>query len=201
MADAPVLTVGHGCALCEPAGEVNGRPFLVCTEKCTEEMRALTVKQPWAHMIASRGKTVENRIWPTDYRGLLAIHAGAYSGWDRDAESSPVALEAWKRTAGTDAAGNARTPLTRGEAASFLAFGAVIAVAELSGCHDGRDCSDVALPPRYCSPWAAAGQWHWQLACIQPLAEPVRVRGMLGLWRLPEDVEKAVRAQLEVHDA
>ncbi len=30
-----------------------------------------------------------------------------------------------------------------------------------------------------------------------PLAEPVPCRGALGLWRVPDDVESAVRAQLE----
>lgn len=27
-------SAGHGCELCEPDGEVNGKPFLVCTERC-----------------------------------------------------------------------------------------------------------------------------------------------------------------------
>lgn len=36
---------------------------------------ALTLKQPWASAIFL-GKDVENRSWPTDYRGPLIIHAG-----------------------------------------------------------------------------------------------------------------------------
>ena len=39
-------------------------------------MKALTISQPYASLIASGEKWVENRTWPTDYRGLLAIHAG-----------------------------------------------------------------------------------------------------------------------------
>lgn len=39
-------------------------------------MRALTVLQPWAWAILHAGKTVENRTWPTAYRGPLLIHAG-----------------------------------------------------------------------------------------------------------------------------
>lgn len=39
-------------------------------------MKALTVSQPWANLIASGLKFVENRTWPTSYRGPLAIHAG-----------------------------------------------------------------------------------------------------------------------------
>lgn len=39
-------------------------------------MKALTISQPYASLIASGEKWVENRTWPTDYRGPLAIHAG-----------------------------------------------------------------------------------------------------------------------------
>lgn len=36
-------------------------------------MKALSVKQPWANMIASGEKTIETRRWYTDYRGPLLI--------------------------------------------------------------------------------------------------------------------------------
>jgi hypothetical protein len=36
----------------------------------------LTVRQPWASAIFHAGKDIENRVWPTDYRGRLWIHAG-----------------------------------------------------------------------------------------------------------------------------
>jgi len=39
-------------------------------------MKALTISQPFASLIASGSKFVENRTWPTSYRGPLAIHAG-----------------------------------------------------------------------------------------------------------------------------
>lgn len=38
--------------------------------------RALTVRQPWASLITSGLKDVENRSKPTSYRGTLLIHAG-----------------------------------------------------------------------------------------------------------------------------
>lgn len=37
--------------------------------------KALSVKQPWAHMILFCGKPYENRTWYTSYRGPLYIHA------------------------------------------------------------------------------------------------------------------------------
>ncbi|MGH9506881.1 MAG: ASCH domain-containing protein [Terriglobales bacterium] len=38
-------------------------------------MICLSVRQPWAHAIFALGKDVENRSWPTRYRGALVIHA------------------------------------------------------------------------------------------------------------------------------
>ena len=36
-------------------------------------MKAISVKQPWANMIAAGEKTIETRTWATDYRGELLI--------------------------------------------------------------------------------------------------------------------------------
>lgn len=36
-------------------------------------MKALSVKQPWAWLIASGRKTIETRTWPTNYRGPILI--------------------------------------------------------------------------------------------------------------------------------
>lgn len=36
-------------------------------------MKALSVRQPWATMIAEGSKTIETRTWGTDYRGDLLI--------------------------------------------------------------------------------------------------------------------------------
>lgn len=38
--------------------------------------RALTIRQPWADLIMSGNKLVENRVWDTRWRGTLAVHAG-----------------------------------------------------------------------------------------------------------------------------
>lgn len=39
-------------------------------------MKALSVKQPWAELIALGRKTIETRTWATKYRGPLLICAG-----------------------------------------------------------------------------------------------------------------------------
>jgi len=37
--------------------------------------KALSVRQPWAHAILRGGKNIENRSWPTELRGTIALHA------------------------------------------------------------------------------------------------------------------------------
>lgn len=46
------------------------------------EVKALSVKQPWAWCIFN-GKNVENRTWRTKYRGKLFIHAS--KSFDKEA--------------------------------------------------------------------------------------------------------------------
>jgi hypothetical protein len=173
MAELAGLSVGYGCALCVPNGEVNGKPFLLCTERCTAEIRALTVRQPWANAIAYGNKRVENRTWSADRAAgkLIAIHAG--KGHDLDA--MPPEGCTWPEV-------------------PDLSLGAVLAVATVTGSCVPWECDGE------CSPWAIRGQDHWHLEDVRPLAKPVPCRGALGLWRLPEGVEKAVRAQLGACD-
>lgn len=36
-------------------------------------MKAISIKQPWASLIAAGKKTIETRVWATEYRGDLLI--------------------------------------------------------------------------------------------------------------------------------
>ena len=38
-------------------------------------MLALSIRQPWASLILKAGKDIENRDWPTKFRGRILIHA------------------------------------------------------------------------------------------------------------------------------
>ena len=40
-------------------------------------MKAVSIKQPWAYLIASGIKDIENRTWKTHFRGRVYIHASA----------------------------------------------------------------------------------------------------------------------------
>lgn len=45
-------------------------------------MKALSILQPWAWLIANGHKDIENRVWSTRYRGPFLIHAG--KRWGRE---------------------------------------------------------------------------------------------------------------------
>lgn len=140
----------------------------------TDDLRAITVRQPWAWAIAHGGKTIENRSQPTRYRGPVLIHAGA--GWSDRGERDPRVRDLLVTRAGT--------PATRS---------AVIAVAQLVDCHPDAGC---------CRPWGeseyteAGGRTrtaihHLVLEDVAPLAQPVPARGQLGLWRPSPEVAAA----------
>jgi hypothetical protein len=40
-------------------------------------MKTLSIRQPWAFLVVTGRKCVENRVWRTSYRGSLLVHAGA----------------------------------------------------------------------------------------------------------------------------
>lgn len=141
-------------------------------------LRALSVRQPWA-MAICHGKDVENRSRRTHFRGTIALHAS--KAFDHD-NVGPATLRRVMNLIG----------LTEDLILREDHRGAVIAVVDIVGCH--RDC--VSTNHRHCSPWAVWDEWHWELANVRALAEPVPCKGALGLWRLPVDVDEAVRAQL-----
>lgn len=147
------------------------------------ELRALTVRQPWSWAIAEGWKPVENRTWKTGYRRLDPGAAFPV----REAHRAHKALTATALLAG------ALPP-----EAARLGFHCVVAVAALAGVHHARECRRDGEPPvPLCSPWAFHGEYHWQLEDVRPLHPVPCHPGRLGLWRLPDDVEKAVRVQLE----
>ena len=121
-------------------------------------MKALTICQPYAHLIAIGEKRVENRTWPTRYRGPIAIHAGKSREW------------LCGETPGPD-----------------MVFGAVVAVATLAdvlhidrierGDYDQRH-------PWLRAHEHTNGEWCWVLAGVVRLDEPVSWRGAQGLWEI-----------------
>ena len=121
-------------------------------------MKALTVCQPYAEMIAAGEKHVENRTWPTAYRGPLAIHAGRSRAWlERD------------------------DVLERPE----MTFGAFVALTDLVECVPVAVLR--SRPNWHEEAHHLSGPWCWVLAHVDRLS-PVPYRGALGLWTVPDDV-------------
>lgn len=62
----------------------------------------LSIRQPWAWLICNGGKDIENRNWPTRFRGKFLIHAGKgmkraeYENAQFDAEENGVTLPAFE---------------------------------------------------------------------------------------------------------
>ena len=44
--------------------------------KKVKKVKVISIRQPWAWLVASGLKDIENRDWPTRFRGPVAIHAG-----------------------------------------------------------------------------------------------------------------------------
>src|SRR5256885_16745865 len=40
--------------------------------------RALSIRQPWAWLVVSGHKDIENRTWPTKFRGKILVHASSH---------------------------------------------------------------------------------------------------------------------------
>jgi len=143
-------------------------------------MKALTIQQPWASMIASGEKWIENRTWRTSYRGPLATHAGKGSKY-----------------------------LTKRELAEFET-GAVVAVTWLSACvslseaqyqHRQQAESKIGVS------WSeivnhkyAEGPFCWVLEAVAMLSKPIPCKGAQGLWVLPAEIETLIWLDLAESD-
>jgi hypothetical protein len=134
-------------------------------------MKALTLTQPWATLVATGLKKVETRSWSTSYRGPLAIHAAR--GFPRIAREFAEGERA------------------RGRLVADVPLGAVVAIARLVDVLPASEVKDEisALERGYGD--YSPGRYAWMLEDIQALPEPIAARGMLGLWswRPPECVE------------
>ncbi len=198
-------------------------------------MKALSLWQPWASLIALGVKTIETRSWATNYRGPLAIHAGLRRPEMMHLPPLRGRDEAHNRTTWlvcdtiTDPAHQRphrtdipdRVPKRSQSPTLFfphdgtyplsstgfpptlvLPLGAVVATCTLVECEligDADTLRNVRRDPDglylYDGPSHRKnisdqdpfgdfrhGRWAWLLADIEPLAEPVPVRGHQGLW-------------------
>lgn len=157
-------------------------------------MKALTLWQPYATLVAASVKTVETRSWGTSYRGLLAIHAA--KKWDEDVtgaieEARANLKKCWGLRFLTEAHQNALFAPGQTWQATL---GKVLAVVDLVDCRRMDEAPDAqeALFGFY-----GEGRWGWVFdpATIRPLPEPVPCPGARQLWDVPSFVEAAIARQ------
>lgn len=123
-------------------------------------MKALSIRQPWAWAILYSTKRVENRTWPTNFRGTFLIHAGLK--YDR-ASAVDIADEIL-------AVPEPRPP---------AACGAIVGTARLVDC--------VRVESLEARSWAL-GPWCFMLDDVQPFAKPIPFKGMLGFFDVPNEI-------------
>ena len=170
-------------------------------------MKALTILQPWASLIACGAKKIETRSWATKYRGALAIHAAKFM-------FSPYACELPDGL--TKLAMDVLFPSSNGDPANIydnwheLPHGCVIAIADLVDCmsivyYPGTDVeiakrievgaessttnkrdpnfSKIFVPtPKEIAfgDWTP-GRYAWLLENVRPI-EPIPAKGMQRIW-------------------
>lgn len=145
-------------------------------------MKAISLWQPWATLIATGHKTIETRSWATQYRGPLLIHAAKRPMDDLGARL-----------------------LAHFGLHSDVPYGAVLCETILEGCYptDGGgnlydpskqrgDCIIVSDKDRLCGNFALH-RFGWLLRW-QSRFDPIPFRGRQQLFEVPDEILHGVRA-------
>jgi hypothetical protein len=161
-------------------------------------MRALTLTQPWAGLVAAGIKLIENRsramIKLTDFGAQFAIHASRQidgSIYDQIARIDPrhdvhqiAADTPWLRLSHV-------TSAVIGVATVESVVHRVERVGEPYVAVAGGGVVDLGEQRKW-----FFGPFGYVLRDVRALAEPVPCRGWYGFWRLPADVEADVLRQV-----
>jgi hypothetical protein len=132
-----------------------------------EEVRVLSIRQPWAALILAGVKTVENRTWTTRWRGRILIHTGKRDDLDGLLHRIYAGLLPQ----------HVLTHLRPYD--QRCPHGGYVGTAVLTDTHPARaGC---------CGPWAEPDRYHWRFTDPQPFPAVVAAPGGRGLYRPPAD--------------
>lgn len=123
--------------------------------------KAISIRQPWVWAILNAGKDIENRSWPTRYRGDVCIHAAKAC---TKAEYRDFLVDANRLlfSHGISAALGVPSHLNWDS-------GGIVGIAEIIDCVEESD-----------SPWFS-GNYGFVLANVRPLPF-IPVKGALGFF-------------------
>ncbi|HDR9153839.1 TPA: ASCH domain-containing protein [Burkholderia vietnamiensis] len=128
-------------------------------------MKALSIRQPWAWLIAAGHKDIENRTWRTSYRGQLLIHAS--QGMTRAEYENAMRFAI--------VAGVAYEELQRFDKS---ARGGIVGVVDLFDCVSSRYRA---------SPWHIEGCYGLAVRNARPLPF-IPYTGRLGIFDVPDNI-------------
>lgn len=133
------------------------------------QMKAISLWQPWATLIAIGVKQYETRSWATSYRGLLAIHAA----------KRPVKVEeiTFEISLGLIAAG-IRDPYS-------VPLGAILCIVRLVDVVTTESLMDIEGffdTDEYCYGNYDDNRYAWKMEVVKIAPEPISVKGAKGLW-------------------
>lgn len=138
-------------------------------------MRALSITQPWATLVAIGEKQIETRSWRTHYRGRIAIHASL--GYPLAARAFAAALTDRRVLDGLD-----------------QPRGVVLGTAELYDVLPVEALRDQVTVAERAYGDYSDGRWGWLLRDVERFEMPIPAKGMLGLWRWdPGDETTSIR--------
>ena len=138
-------------------------------------MKTITIKQPWASLICQGIKDIENRTWPTKYRGRVLVHAAAKSwGWSQVLSyiSDEMAWELHKNEA-------SRRWL------EGLDTGAIIGSVEIVDCIMNHPSIWAEKSDEDLLGWRKKPTYNWVLAHPIRFPEPIPIKGRLSFWDYP----------------
>lgn len=137
-------------------------------------MKAITLWQPHATLVAIGVKKFETRSWSTHYRGPLIIHAA------KRFEDSEVRLcfDEPFRTCLQQAGYRKASDLPLGAAIAMVDLIDILPVEQVVGKIDGRELAFGNYQP---------GRFAWELANLLSFPNPIPMRGRQGLWTLAQD--------------
>lgn len=159
-------------------------------------MKALTLLQPGATLVAIGAKRIETRPVKTAYRGPVAIHAAAGDCYypKHLATARHPAFVDKLRGAGYEMVGR-RDGRDEGVLPSYerwdVPHSCILAVTTITDCVRVEALEDSPISVwEYTFGDYRPGRWAWKLGPVYELGAPITCRGSQGLWKLPAEANR-----------